>query len=141
MKLLTIRQPHAGAIFHGKTIENRPGLFTYRGPLFIHSGQYLGDTAAFETVEDLTGSPVPVLGAPRAGVEWSMGSVIGVVDLVNAHRSADCHGRCSPWAQPLQAHHVLANPRLLTRAVEARGKQGMWTADADLETAVRRQLP
>lgn len=140
MRVLTIRQPWAGAVFHGKDIENRPGLFTYRGPLFIHAGQYLGDPAAFETVEDLTGVRVPVFGSPRAGVEWELGAVIGVVDLVNAHRSADCKSNCSRWAQAFQAHHVLANPRVLRRPVPARGKQGLWTADEALEAAVREQL-
>jgi hypothetical protein len=38
MKALTVQQPWAWAIFHGKDIENRTQLWTYRGPLAIHAG-------------------------------------------------------------------------------------------------------
>lgn len=38
MKALTVQQPWAWAIFHGKDIENRTQLWSYRGPLAIHAG-------------------------------------------------------------------------------------------------------
>lgn len=39
MRCLTIQQPWAWAVFHGKCIENRTQLWSYRGPLAIHAGQ------------------------------------------------------------------------------------------------------
>lgn len=50
------------------------------------------------------------------------GQIIGVVDLVDVHRSgisepdnaSYCHSKCSSWAFDTSAYHfVLANPRLI----------------------------
>ena len=38
MRALTVQQPWAWAIFHGKAIENRTQQWAYRGPLAIHAG-------------------------------------------------------------------------------------------------------
>jgi hypothetical protein len=135
----------AGAIFHPsaavrKDIENRPGLLSYRGELAIHAGQRLGDGDAFYAVARLTGAPVPVLGSPRTGPEWSLGAIVGVVDLVSAHRSCECNDRCSVWAQSFKAHHRLANPRTLARPVPALGQQTLWTVPPEVEAEIRRQL-
>ena len=139
MRVLTIRQPMAGAIFHGKDVENRPGALSHRGPLLIHAGQQLSDLAAFAQVKDL-GVDVPMLGTPGAGVEWSMGAIIGCVDVVSAHRSGECHERCSPWAQEGRAHLRLADPRVLSKAVPAYGKQHLWSPPVDVLQKVERYL-
>lgn len=139
MRVLTIRQPMAGAIFHGKDVENRPGALSHRGPLLIHAGLQLCDLAAFAQVREL-GVEIPVLGSPGAGVEWSLGAIVGVVDVVSAHRSGECHERCSPWAQEGRAHLRLANPRVLSRPVRAYGKQHLWTPPVEVLEKVKRSL-
>lgn len=141
MKCLTLRQPMAGAVAHGKDVENRSVMFQYRGLLAIHAGLGIGDGDAFADVDRLTGGRLPLLGAPGRNPEWTFGAVIGVVDLVSAHRAGECEGRCSPWARPMNAHHRLANWRPLTRPVSTPGRQGLWTPDPDLATAIRKQLP
>lgn len=145
MRALTIRQPMCGAIFHPdagvrKDIENRPGLLSYRGELAIHAGLRLGDREAFYDVARLTGAPVPVLGSPRTGPEWSLGAIVGVVDLVSGHRSGECDDRCSPWALPCKAHHRLTNPRALAKPIPALGQQVLWTPDSHVINEIRRQL-
>lgn len=143
MRAITIRQPWAGAIFadaQPKDVENRASGTEYRGPLLIHAGQHLADGDAFTDIDRITGTPVPVLGAPLAPPQWAVGSVIGVVDLVSVHLSAECNGNCSPWALPYRKHLRLARPRRLKRPVPANGKLGVWTPDADLIDAVRRQV-
>lgn len=140
MRMLTLRQPYAGAVFHGKDVENRPGAFTYRGLLGIHAGQLLAAPDAFSEVEAMAGVTIPGLGSPAVSTEWAMGAVIGVVTLVDAHRWADCRGSCSPWAQPGKAHHRLEDPRVLARPVSAYGKQGLWAPDAALLAEIRGRL-
>lgn len=39
MKALSIRQPWAHLIIHGKPIENRSWSTTYRGPLLLHAAK------------------------------------------------------------------------------------------------------
>ena len=140
MKALTLRQPWAGAIFqgtNGKDVENRGQLFSHRGVLAIHAGQQLGDVSAFEDVERILGRRVPTLGTPAAGPTWTLGAVVGLVDLVDAHRFIDCGGSCSPWAQTnAKVHLQLANPRPLTVPVPAYGRQGL----SDLPDVVAKQV-
>jgi hypothetical protein len=145
MKCLTIRQPMAWAVFHGKDVENRRQAFNYLGPLLIHAGLHLADQGAFQTVQGLADRPLPILGTPAGGTAAELGAVIGVVDVTGVHRSHECgatNGRtgCSKWAQEFSAHLVLANPRVLRYPVPASGKQGLWTPSADVVAAVRRQL-
>ena len=141
MRALTIRQPYAWAVAVGlKTIENRPGAFSWRGPVMIHAGQQLASRLAFEDVTRLAGE-IPMLGRPAAPTETAIGAVIAVADLVAAHPSSNCVGECSPWAQRGKAHNRLADPQILRRPVPANGNTILWTPDADLVAAVRRELP
>lgn len=142
MKALTIRQPYAWAVARGfKDVENRPSAFTYRGPVMIHAGQQLGSHLAFHQVADLSPVEVPSLSSPLAPVECSFGAVIAVAELVSAHPASVCEGECSPWAIRGSAHLRVADARILKKAVPANGNTILWTPDAALVAAVRRQLP
>lgn len=141
MKALTIRQPWAGAVALGwKPVENRSRCFHHRGQLLIHAGTAL--TADFAEAErlilDQAGQAVPILGSPREPAAWALGAIVGVVDLVDAHR---CDGSCSPWAQPGLVHHQLANARPLSRPIPATGRLGLWAPTPDVLAAVREVLP
>jgi len=137
VRALTIRQPWAGAIFHGKDVENRP--FSYRGILLVHAGQQLADATAFSTLPRL-GVEIPVLGSPLTPAEWALGAVVGVVEVVSSHRSRQCVPPCSPWAMANGFHLRLANARLLRKPVPAYGKQGLWAPSDELLGDVRKQV-
>lgn len=138
MRVLTVRQPWAWAIFHGKSIENRPRVWSYTGPVAIHSGAQwdlaaLDDRVLRYAMRTAGLDPERV----RAGLEghhFPASAVIGVVDLIGAHRSdiGCCPG--NPWARWPEhdnpagyiGHHALRNPRALAYPIPASGKLGLW---------------
>ncbi len=141
MRALTIRQPHAGAVALGlKTVENRPGAFSYRGPVLIHAGQHLGSPIAFQEVEELTGAPVPMLGAPGAPTATALGAVIAVAELVDSHRWVDCGRRCTPWSHVNKGHNFLRGARVLRYPVPAAGNTILWAPSEDLVAEVMEAL-
>lgn len=133
MKALTVRQPWAWAILGGgKDVENRKQLFTHRGLLAIHAGRVFANDWALTPTHD-------VLAAEwvAANPKFDMGAVVGVVDLIGAHRWS--RGCCtSPWAEraPGVVHLMLAHPRRLAVPLPVAGKQGVWNLPSDVERAV-----
>lgn len=137
MKALTVQQPWAWAIFHGKAIENRTQQWTYRGPLAIHAGMRWSERGehsrlVLDAFERSCGA------APK---HWSAtGAILGVVDLADVHPSAGC---CAPWGESAYVEHggrerrqivhlVLENPRLLDEPIPCKGALGLWTPPADI---------
>ena len=101
MKAISIQQPWAWAIFHGKPVENRTWSTSYRGPLLIHVGKKIDVRGWYEFLKlwEPYGLPVP---EPRA---MERGGFIGIVDLI------DCvHQHDSPWFFGPRGL-VFANPR------------------------------
>lgn len=144
MRALTVRQPWAAAIvWWGKSPENRTRNLagSYRGPVAIHAG-LTTDVWAYEDdmIRDALG---------RSDDGWALeeqtgtlGSIIGVVDLVSVHHDSD-HGRghvCSPWAMAGDWHLMLANPRPLPLPVPCRGALGLWTVPPGVDDQVLVQL-
>lgn len=142
MRVLTVRQPWAGAIVHdGKDVENRVRNIAgaYRGPVAIHAG------LSYDMDAVLT---LPPLYAPIAVDEDGrhlrpLGAIIGVVDLVDVHRAAWCWDDlgtgpcfCSPWAEASAFHLVLTNPRPMAEPIPFRGALGLRTLRGDVEAAV-----
>lgn len=88
MKALSIRQPWAWCILHGKPVENRKWWTSYRGPLLIHAAKGMTrdeyeDCRGFAARLGLTVPPMADL--PRGGI-------VGQAKLV------DCASRhASPW--------------------------------------------
>lgn len=161
MKALTVQQPWAWAIFHGKDIENRTQQWKYRGPLAIHAGlQWAANGERHDRVRAAVADHVVRLDEDLAR-EWfrtkrmpqsfmAFGAVIGIVDLVDTHpATVECafHGRCSRWGElphdgrddqgrfaperPV-IHLVLENPRELAEPIPCRGALGLWTPPADV---------
>lgn len=91
---LSVRQPWAWAIFHGKDIENRswrapnPAL-AFRGEVCIHAAQgmtrYEYDDAS-ATIERITGE------LPAAPAELKRGGIVGVVYVRDIFKDSG-----SPW--------------------------------------------
>lgn len=141
MKALTVQQPWAWVIFHGKATENRTQLWTYRGPLAIHAGarwSERGDDsglvhAAWHTDHHCDQGQLPQH-------QFEFGAIIGVVDLVDCHPDEGC---CKPWGESAYTEHggrerrrithlVLENPQLLAEPIPCRGALGLWTPPVDV---------
>lgn len=133
MKILTVRQPWAWAIFGaGKDIENRSRQTKHRGPLAIH-------VSAFHNWREISVNVGRVASVSqdepsRYDLQQQLGCVIGIVDVV------DCLGGCaesgSKWAMPGHYHWLLANPRRV-RPVPIAGQLGIFERDIELEELKR----
>lgn len=136
MKALTVQQPWAWAIFHGKNIENRTQCWSYRGPLAVHAGARWSERGACSPLitEQFVG------GHRVVGSDFEMGAIVGVVDLVDCHPDAGC---CAPWGEQSYVEHggrvrrrithlVLENPRELPEPIPCKGALGLWTPPADV---------
>jgi hypothetical protein len=153
MKALTVMQPWAWAIFHGKAIENRTQLWTYRGPLAIHAGARWSERGGSSSLvrdafcranSEYNGGSLPewlfTVAASCCVPGVHMGAILGVVDLVDVHPESGC---CAPWGESSYvehggrerrqiAHLVLENARLLPKPIPCRGALGLWTPPADI---------
>jgi hypothetical protein len=153
VKALTVQQPWAWAIVHGgKNIENRTQLWKYRGPLAIHAGQRWSERGSRDP--NVCAAAIRVFPTPeprhnedvirnweenvRPAVK-TMGAIIGVVDLADAHPAAGC---CAPWGEDSYTEHgggkrvdvvhlVLENVRPID-PIPCAGRLGLWTPTADI---------
>lgn len=130
MKALTLKQPWAHYVVTRqpdgdyKDVENRSWTTLYRGPLLIHAG------AKWDSDLDRTPDDEHVYSA-----------ILGVVDLVEIHHSADCHPGlgCSPWAIDGLYHWTIDNPRPFERPVFCTGALQVWNTER-LQTIVQQEI-
>lgn len=161
MRCLTIQQPWAWAVFHGKCIENRTQLWSYRGPLAIHAGQRFSDRGGADervigafTVDQRRNTVRRERSAPcRGGIRLqrsdfgdNYGVILGVVDLVDVH--PDAGNCCRPWGESAYvehggrnrrdvAHLVFEDPRELADPIPCQGALGLWTPPSDIVEKLR----
>lgn len=158
MRVLTVRQPWAGAIiYRGKDVENRSRNIAggYRGPVAIH--------VALRHDYDAVEAHNEIAGYVDHHSIFGYGKIIGMVDLADAHLADECHaasiqnvahlfrtdraafdelpvtgnagglisraGYCSPWAEPDCWHLKLADPRPLRNPIPYRGGLGLRRLD------------
>jgi hypothetical protein len=168
MRAITVRQPWAWAITHGKNVENRSRGTSYRGPLLIHAGVTWSDRGAhdrrvLEACLRTWPQPAPegavdVLArvglneARYVGGDWGRRAVIAVAELVDSHPDAGC---CRPWGESsytesggagrtpvCNVHHlVLANIRPLPQPIPCPGALGLWRPPDYVIAAVEEALP
>jgi hypothetical protein len=132
-RALTVRQPWAWAIVHGgKTVENRSGNVSYRGPLAIHAGKtYSHRGLADRRVQDAADRRYELAVAQR---RLPTGAVVGVAVLVDVHPDAQC---CRPWGESEYVerggrlrktvfHYVLDDIRPILPPVDCAGRLGLW---------------
>lgn len=151
MRILTVRQPWAGAIiWRDKDVENRTRNIAgdYRGSVAIHVALRFDYPA------------VPAHNAICGYLDehsiYGHGTIIGVVDLVAVHHvTKSAHpdrvgvplcwdGRtpsgelCSPWAESAYDgwHLELANPRPLAEPIPFKGALGLRRLPDDVAAAV-----
>jgi len=143
VKVLTVRQPWASAIFNGKPVENRTtNIFgAYRGPVAIHAGRaYEEDAIIWAGATDIR--PVPV--DPEGDAREMRAVIIGVVNLIDAHTgwSVDCDcDDATGWPEPNAWHGVLEHPRALATPIPYKGALGLRDLPGDVERQIREQLP
>ena len=148
MKIMTVRQPWARALFRGKDVENRSRNIAgaYRGPVAIHAAKTYGSYAEFHTAAKFiarnTGI-LPLMVGPRG-----LGVILGVADLVDAHQFSlrtcgivDETGEhptagCSPWAFTDGWHLVFENAREIVEPIPFTGALGLRTLDDETTARV-----
>jgi hypothetical protein len=80
LRVLTVRQPWAGAIAHlGKDIENRPQRWAYRGPVLIHAAQHEATDEVYDQLAAMMGWPESHL----LGERWTRGKIIAITEVVD----------------------------------------------------------
>jgi hypothetical protein len=127
VKALTLHQPWASAIAAGlKRYETRSWSTSYRGPLAIHAGKTV---PAYARVFESTLLEQELAVMPRP---FPLGAVVCIVDLMACHRVETAGLLVSPyerswgdWSNGRFAWE-LANVRVLTPPIPARGAQGLW---------------
>lgn len=161
---LTVRQPWAFGIEHGKSVENRGREMKYRGPLWIHAGaRSRWDTAGGQSplvraawqrfVRGIPGWPglsATDVALGRRTTLMAFGAVIAAVQVTGCHDSRRCQQPpltrfalptfCTPWAAYDQWHIELSGIRSLAEPVPCRGMLGLWRLPEDVESAARAQL-
>ena len=146
LRCLTIEQPWAWAIFHGRTIETRAQLrTTYRGPVAIHASARWSDRGG---LSDLINGAWKKATTHCTTAEYghtsrlwtARGEIVGLADLVDVHEEA-CGGCCRPWSEAgdversggkRRTHLVLENPRALAQPIWCKGAPGLWVPPADI---------
>lgn len=114
MRALSLWQPWASLIALGvKTIETRGWSTKYRGPLLIHAAKRAPDRWV-QGVTILDGSMYVI-----TGPEWKK--------IEDERPYGDFTPGRYAW--------LLANVRPLAEPVPTKGRQGLWTPDADLTAA------
>ncbi|BBX30488.1 hypothetical protein [Mycolicibacterium alvei] len=151
LRCITIQQPWAWAIFHGKTVVNRTQQWSYRGPIGIHAGNRWSDRGgACELVDqawnDATTGCTTAEYSHTSRIWTARGEIIGVADLVDVHPEiGNC---CQPWGESAQVAHggrrrrrithlVLENARSLPEPIPCRGALGLWIPPADIIERLR----
>jgi hypothetical protein len=163
---LTVRNPWAWALLHGKPVENRSWEITYRGPLWLHAGarsrwdrdgeashlvqvewrRYLHDS-----VPGWPGLPESDVVLGRRTTLMPFGAVTALLNVTGCHHSDECmfptsqelpgvRSGCSSWAARGQWHIETDLLATLPEPVPCRGMLGLWRLPEDVEKAVRAQL-
>jgi hypothetical protein len=136
LRALSVKQPWAMAICHGKDVENRSHRTRRRGPVAIHASQKFDDIpfSTLAWILERTG-----LTREQAVRFDHRGAVVAVADIVGCHECPQ--GRqCSPWAVAGQWHWDLSNVHVLATPVPCRGQLGMWWLPEHVHAAVAAQI-
>ena len=113
MKCLSLKQPWAWAIFHGKDIENRVWSTKFRGELLVHASKSY-DLEGYEWIKKNFPALFPLL--YREVYDLPRGCIIGKVTMTGCviHSS-------SPWFFGPYGF-TFENPVLFNTSIPCRGK-------------------
>jgi hypothetical protein len=120
MKAISVRQPWAWLLFHGKPVENRDWYTAYRGPLAIHAAKGM-TCGEYEDARDFVRSFDPILASKIPDPESLVrGYVIGIVTQTGCVTRYD-----SPFFQG-KFGRIYESPTLFDAPIEARGQLSIW---------------
>ncbi len=124
-KALSLTQPMAWAIFHGKDVENRTWPTKFRGRVYIHASKKF-DKEHFNFIA-LSGIEV-LLDEPLPQGEFVHGAIIGEVDIIDCrYRHGDMNDNLfSPWAVVGQYGFILANAVEYDNPIPCKGMLGFF---------------
>jgi len=126
MKCLSVRQPWAWLLFHGKDIENRSWPSSHRGPLAIQAAAGM-TIDEYEDARDFVRQFDRELACRIPDRESLVrGAVIGTVDQIGCTAAS-----WSPWFMGPYGHQY-ANATELVVPVPAKGRLGFWEWDERL---------
>lgn len=114
MKCLSLTQPMAWAIFHGKDIENRPWHSLFHGRIYIHASKRF-DEEHYRWIGENDNRLVTNI-PERHSPEFVQGAIIGEVTIVGCVRNHGSRWFFGPWG------YVLENPELYPHPVPCKGK-------------------
>ena len=126
MKALSLTEPMAWAIFHGKEVENRDWKTNFRGRVYIHASRGFNkehyNLIALSGLAALLDEPLPEPG------DFVHGAIIGEVDII------DCRFRCaeindnlfSPWHMLGKYGFILANAVEYEKPIPCKGMLGFF---------------
>jgi hypothetical protein len=120
MKALTVRQPWAWLLFHGKPVENRDWYTTYRGPLAIHAAKTMTRAEYEDAVEFVTLFDSELARRIPPPSSLVFGAVIGTVEQIACVRHHP-----SPFFQG-DYGHVYAHAKEFLQPIPTRGALGLW---------------
>ena len=103
MKAISLSQPMAWAVFHGKDVENRKRYTSFRGRCYIHASKTF-NMEHYNWIKDNDNRLVTNIGLPDSP-EFIHGALIGEVDIVDCVKTST-----SRWAFDNQWHLILKNP-------------------------------
>lgn len=120
MKALTVRQPWAWLLFHGKPVENRDWYSGYRGPLAIQAAKGM-TRAEYEDAKEFVSIIAPEIANLLPAMEsLERGAVIGFVKMTDCVREHP-----SPFFQGKYGF-VFEEQSLLSTPIPAVGALGFW---------------
>ncbi|HEX3800221.1 MAG TPA: hypothetical protein VH413_16115 [Verrucomicrobiae bacterium] len=116
-RCISVWQPWAWAIFHGKGIENRRRPFRYRGRLLIHASKTTRDVASVLELLNVRHK----LAVPD---DLAFGAIIGMVEVFDCKYSA-VESPCG-WGVADAFHWHLRDQQLLDEPIPFTGRQGVF---------------
>ncbi|MGC4052917.1 MAG: ASCH domain-containing protein [Paludibaculum sp.] len=131
MITLSVRQPWAWCLFHGKGIENRDWPTSYRGRLAIHASTGLTKREYYDALTWLTETFPDLAKQVPTFSTITRGAVLGTVEVVGCISTS-----IDPWFFGPYGH-VYANAKLFPTPFPALGKQKFW----DWRAPAERTLP
>lgn len=167
MYAITVQQPWAWAIFHGKNVENRTRIGAWRRlegeQVAIHAGGRWSDRGAtsllvleaFDRAHDLKDGRDP--GVPLPSYLFARSALLGTVLVTGVHLEEG--GCCAPWGEQSYdqavgpageyrrrrdlVHLTLAAPRLVPGGGiwDVSGRLGPWRLSDELEEELCLRLP
>ena len=121
MKALSLTQPMAWAIFHGKDVENRTWPTKFRGRIYIHASRGFNLKHWLLLSMMVDGGELASLPDRWEFVHRAIIGEVTIVDCVQHHTSR--------WAMEGQWQFVLEGAKLYEKPIPCKGMLGFFTPE------------